>query len=132
MVAPLYALAAAVIVFAGCCTAVLFRYRKGRLAAEALHLLDAPSAPAAPPAARVLPFEPVQCEAPQGRELARVSGLTLIEAEDLLDWLEQNGYEQRGLQCEADSTFAVEFRIDPRHTTAPQPHQVQARRYSVG
>jgi hypothetical protein len=130
MVALPYAIAVAVIAFALCCTAVLFRYRRGRLAADAMHLLEA-----APPALElrpVLAFEPLLCEAPQGRELARVSGLTLIEAEDLLDWLEQNGYEQRGLLCESDSTFTVEFRIDPRHATAPPPHQVKSRRTSAG
>jgi hypothetical protein len=46
----------------------------------------------------------------------RVSGLTLMEAEDLLDWLEQNKYEDRGLHCEVEQkTFAVEFRIDAEH-----------------
>lgn len=57
---------------------------------------------------------------------ARVCGLTLIEAEDLLDWLEQNGYKQRGLQFEDDRTFAVQFQIDPEHPlvhASPMPHR---------
>ena len=65
-------------------------------------------------------------------ELARVSGLTLREAEDLLDWLEQNGYGQRGLLCESDKTFAVEFRVDAAHAHVPRPHAGRARRFSAG
>jgi hypothetical protein len=46
---------------------------------------------------------------------ARVSGLTLTEAEDLLDWLEHNGYQNRTLQCEDGLLFAVDFQVDSEH-----------------
>jgi hypothetical protein len=45
----------------------------------------------------------------------RISGLTLVEAEDLLDWLEQNEYQDRALMCESEQLFAVQFRIDAAH-----------------
>jgi len=50
-------------------------------------------------------------------DCARVSGLTLIEAEDLLDWLEHNGYQDRNVECEGEDgeSFAVRFRVDPEH-----------------
>ena len=67
-----------------------------------------------------------------GHELARVSGLTLMEAEDLLDWLEQNGYGERALVCESEKSFAVEFRVDAAHAHDHRPHQGQVRRFSVG
>jgi hypothetical protein len=50
---------------------------------------------------------------------ALVSGLTLREAEDLLDWLEQHGYEGRSLKCESEKLFAVEFRVDSEHPFTP-------------
>ncbi len=43
-------------------------------------------------------------------ELSHVSGLTLRQAEELLDWLENNGFVERALVCEANDVFAVEFR----------------------
>jgi hypothetical protein len=48
-------------------------------------------------------------------DLARVHGLTRTEAEDLLDWLEQNGYPG-GSVTESGGTFTVEFwpRRQPR------------------
>jgi hypothetical protein len=46
--------------------------------------------------------------------LTHVSGLTYSEAEALLDWLEQHGYQERTLRCEAE-LFTVEFRIDAEH-----------------
>jgi hypothetical protein len=52
---------------------------------------------------------------PVWQDRARVCGLTLMEAEDLLDWLEQNGYQERQLQSEAGGAFVVEFRVDPEH-----------------
>ena len=58
---------------------------------------------------------------PVFKDRGRVCGLTLSEAEDLLDWLEQNGYQERRLQSEADGVFAVEFRVDPEHLFIQKP-----------
>jgi hypothetical protein len=113
--------------FLGCCTAVLLRYRKGRLAAEALHLLERCEPTAVPP---VLPFAGT-LSTPQ-QNLARLTGLTLAEAEDVLDWLEQNGYEERSLLCEAGTSFAVEFRLQAGHPAIPAPHVPLARRSTAG
>jgi len=99
----LLAITVPAVVFLTCCTAILLRYRGGRLAAEALHGHDRVRSNQA----FVLPFA-----APPKHALARVSSLSLSEAEDLLDWLEQHGYEERGLLCDADAVFAVEFRVD--------------------
>jgi hypothetical protein len=52
---------------------------------------------------------------------ACVSGLTLIEAEDLLDLLEQHGYQERSLQYDGSKWFAVEFRIDAEHQFTQAP-----------
>jgi hypothetical protein len=54
-------------------------------------------------------------------EHACVSGLTLIEAEDLLDWLELHGYQERSLQYDGSKWFAVEFRIDSEHLFTQAP-----------
>jgi hypothetical protein len=67
--------------------------------------------------------------------VARVSGLTLREAEDLLDWLEQHNYQDRALLLEADEWFAVEFRmgIDQNLSMVSPPAAVLAlRRSSAG
>jgi hypothetical protein len=107
--------------FLGCCTAVLLRYRKGRLAADAMHLLER-SEQAKTPA--VIPF-PGKVEVGSTHvDLARVSGLTLSEAEDVLDWLEQNGFEDRNLLCESGSSFTVEFRMDTGNPPAPAVSQI--------
>jgi hypothetical protein len=127
---PLALTVAVMALFAGCCTAVLFRYRKGRLAAEALHLLDR-SEPALPQP--VLPFlsAGVVLETPR-QDLARLSGLTLAEAEDVLDWLEQNGYEERSLLCESSTSFSVEFRLDSSQVQIPTPHLSPLQRHTAG
>lgn len=39
-----------------------------------------------------------------------VSGLTLIQAEELLDWLEANGRSDRELTYEADRGFQIRYR----------------------
>jgi hypothetical protein len=115
--------------FLGCCAAVLLRYRKGRLAAEVLHLLERCEPSALPP---VLRFAPAGTLSTPKQNLARLSGLTLAEAEDVLDWLEQNGYEERSLLCEAGASFAVEFRLDAGHPATPTPHVPVARRSTAG
>jgi hypothetical protein len=66
---------------------------------------------------------------------ARVMGLTLSEAEDVLDWLEHNGFEERGLFCDSPSSFRVEFRMDSGHVPVPLAHlkSIQPRqRYTAG
>ena len=79
----------------------------------------------------LLAFPPAPAAA-TAQERARVSGLTLTEAEDLLDWLEQNGYDERGLVCESEQSFAVEFRVDAAHAQSPKPHPGPVRRFSAG
>ena len=123
------AITVAVSLLVGGCTVFLVRLRKGRLAA-ALPLTQ-PRSIAEP--APVLRFPAAWTEVvATGHELARVSGLTLMEAEDLLDWLEQNGYGERALVCESEKSFAVEFRVDAAHAHDHRPHQGQVRRFSVG
>ena len=123
------AITVAVSLLVGGCTVFLVSLRKGRLAA-ALSLTQ-PRSIAEP--APVLRFPAAWSEVvATGHELARVSGLTLMEAEDLLDWLEQNGYGERALVCESEKSFAVEFRVDAAHTQAPKPHPGQVRRFSAG
>jgi len=88
------------------------------------------------PSALVLPLEKRPALVSAGQtELARVSTLTLREAEDLLDWLEQHGYQGRGLVPEADGLVAVEFRVDAGHampTTLYVLPTQPARQSSVG
>jgi hypothetical protein len=128
---PLALTVAVMALFLGCCTAVLLRYRKGRLAADALQLLQRiePSAKLAPP---VLPFAPAGPVGLPRQDLARVSGLVLAEAEDMLDWLEQNGFDERSLLCESGTLFAVEFRLDSGQVQPAAPHQAPMRRYTAG
>jgi hypothetical protein len=107
--------------FLGCWLALYWSRRSGP---NLVGLMDNPTPPA-PPA---LPF-PRRPSA----ETAKVEGLTLQEAEDLLDWLENNGFEQPELYCDECTSFAVEFRLDKSHGLPPGPHQPQsARRFSVG
>ena len=123
------AITVAVSLLVGGCTVFLVRLRKGRLAA-ALSLTQ-PRSIAEP--APVLRFPAAWTEVvATGHELARVSGLTLMEAEDLLDWLEQNGYGERALVCESEKSFAVEFRVDAAHAQSPKPHPGPVRRFSAG
>ena len=107
---PLGFALAVMVVFLGCTAALLFRYRKGRLAADALHLLDRCEPPS--DTFPVLPLPFAKTMGTPGHDLARVSGLTLAEAEDVLDWLEQNGFAERSLLCEPGTSFAVEFRLE--------------------
>ena len=110
----LVALTCAALGILGCCTAVLVRYRKGRLVADSLHLLERAKSINVF-ASSFLPFvAPMWTMAPN--ELAKVTSLSLTEAEDLLDWLEQNGYADRVLLCESETSFAVEFRV---HAESP-------------
>ena len=125
---PLALTVAVMALFVGCCTAVLFRYRKGRLAADALHLLDRLEPVLAPP---VLPFVVGGVETPRPN-LARLSGLTLGEAEDVLDWLEQNGYEERSLLCESGTSFSVEFCLDSSRVPSAAPPLTPLQRYTAG
>jgi hypothetical protein len=126
---PLALTVAVMALFLGCCTVVLFRYRKGRLAADALHLLERCEPSALLP---VLPFAPAGPVGTPRHDLARLSGLTLAEAEDVLDWLEQNGYEERSLLCDAGTTFAVEFRLDAAQLAALGSHLPVPRRSTAG
>jgi hypothetical protein len=88
--------------------AVFLRFHKNPPLAP-LPSADAPGAGCSPPV----------------EDYARISGLTLHDAEDLLDWLERNGYQDRGLRCEANKLFAVEFRVDEQHPFVPSaiPHR---------
>jgi hypothetical protein len=124
---------AAVAVLSLGCWFVFLRHRKSRLVSALL----GPRHPklAAPV---VLPFLPPEKRptlvAGEHSNLARVSGLTHREAEDLLDWLEQNGYKEGALEC-ADDLFAVQFRVDARHPNPSAPHVARAepeRKSSVG
>jgi hypothetical protein len=120
----------------GCCTIVLRHYWRRRLAADSIHLFHRCMPTACTPAPPLLPFKTDWlADIPALQRLARVSGLTLMEAEDLLDWLEQNGYEERSLECNSDKSFAVEFRTDLIHKASKSPHRPQPatlRRFSVG
>jgi hypothetical protein len=111
------AVAVVVVIFLTFSTIVLVRLRKRRLVAQALHFhVRTPELSTLP----ILPFIPSSAAVQLAPlERARVSGLTLAEAEDVLDWLEQNGYEQRELLGESGTSFAVEFRFDRRPHVAP-------------
>jgi hypothetical protein len=128
---PLALAVAAMALFLGCCTAVLFRYRKSRLAAEAMHLLDRWDPTAETITLPVFPMVPAQQPELPHRDLTRLSGLTLAEAEDLFDWLEQNGFEERGLLCESGASFAVEFRLNSARLPA-SPLLAPPRRNTAG
>jgi hypothetical protein len=112
-------MAAAALAAFGCSTFILLRQRRSRLAAALpvtgrgrFAALDRP---------RIVPLERRPAAAAgQPSEIARVSGLTMREAEDWLDWLEQHGYNERSLVCEEDK-FAVEYRVDAGHKPGP-PH----------
>lgn len=109
------AVAVVSVCYIGSAIGLFWRYRQGRMRA---------------PARAVLPFT-ARLAAPPPPDLATVSGLTLMEAEDLMDWLEEHGFEERNLRCESKSAFAVQFRVDDAHPTL-DPHPVMARRYSAG
>ena len=118
----LLALAVAVgVTFAGCCITYWLKHRKVRFGAAGMAMRVAKPANLIRPSslANVQRLAPVP-----GRptEIARVPGLTMREAEDLLDWLEHNGYSERELKCEQDR-FTVEFRVDAGHVQ-PGPHQI--------
>jgi hypothetical protein len=66
---------------------------------------------------------------PSHKQLARVSGLQLREAEDLLDSLEQHGHKVAGVVCDAHELFTVEFHLEPNPTPALQ---IQPPRSSAG
>jgi hypothetical protein len=107
----------------GCCAILMRRQGKSRLA----------MAPHVGPDERLFAFlgpaalglerrsAPV---AGRPTEVSRVGGLTMRQAEDLLDWLEQNGYTERRVVCEADQ-FTVEFCVDagsfPRESVHVEP-----------
>jgi len=56
---------------------------------------------------------------PDDRQLACVHNLTKAEAEDLLDWLEANGYEHLGFRFRADDGYEVRFKM-PRNPSLNQ------------
>ena len=125
----LVALTVALVITLGGSFAYFFiRQRRRNFAAADI---TAPSQPAALVRPAALTQEPRPAPAP-GRptDLARVSCLTMREAEDLLDWLEQHGYPDRAVHCEADS-FLVEFRVDAGHVKSG-PHQVTHTAQVVG
>ena len=129
---PLALTVAVMALFLGCCTAVLLLYRKGRFAADAMHLVQRIEPSASKMAPPVLPFAPAEPMGLPRQDLARVSGLMLAEAEDMLDWLELNGFDERSLLCESGTLFAVEFRLDSGHVQPLAPHQAPMRRYTAG
>src|SRR5262245_52676368 len=102
---PLAFTVAVACLFFGSCAVLLLRYRKGRLAADALQLLERSDPAHLSPTPQVLPFVVPRATLQSFPTVARISGLNLDEAGDLLDWLEHNGYEDRELLCEAESTF---------------------------
>jgi hypothetical protein len=129
MIALPFAVAAAALLV-GCCAILLTFYCKSQFAASTMDLLERSEVLAG--VSPLLPFRPT---APLGvvrEDMARVSGLTLAEAEDLLDWLEQNGFEQRGLLCESGISFGVEFRMHSGHIRLPTSHIKPLRRYTAG
>ena len=85
---------------------------------------------------KVLPLEQRPTSVPQADfQVARASGLTHRDAENLLDWLEQHGYQGRELVCEADGLFGVEFRVDAaklKPRVLPVPNWRPTRPSSVG
>lgn len=114
-------IAAVVIALVGFCTATLVRQRRVRVT------VARPSMASAKPGILIRPSALVQEKRPApvpGRPtaIARITGLTMREAEDLLDWLEHNGYSEREVVCEAEK-FTVEFRVDAGHVQ-PGPHQI--------
>jgi hypothetical protein len=52
-----------------------------------------------------------------GPEWVEVAGLAKPQAEQLLDWLEVNGFEQRQVVLGADGSFVVRYR--PRSPRSP-------------
>jgi hypothetical protein len=125
MVYPLLSLvvAVALVLIASFCAVFLARWRRNRTAATESR-------------ANVLPLEPRPAVVSQADfHVARASGLTHRDAESLLDWLEQHGYEERELVCEADGLFGVEFRVDAGHLKPrilPVPNWRPTRPSSVG
>jgi hypothetical protein len=80
----------------------------------------------------VLPFALAGPVGTPRQDLARLSGLTLAEAEDVLDWLEHHGYEERSLLCDVGTTFAVEFRLDAAQMATGAPQLPAPRRSTAG
>jgi hypothetical protein len=136
MTSLLWATVVAAVVFAaGYCALLLARQRKARLA------LSAPLAGGANPAPlKWPPGMPLQKQhalvANEQTALARVTGLTMREAEDLLDWLEQHSCSGTALMGEAGGLLTVEFRpllAEAAITPVPQAQRARpAPRTSVG
>jgi hypothetical protein len=110
--------------FCGSCMSLLRRRRPRNVEESA-------SSDAECSASQVLSFPPP----PLGlSDTAMVDGLSLREAEDMLDWLEQNNYRDCNLLCQDDASFAVEFRLKDSADKAPvvKNPAVSLQRYSVG
>ena len=123
------------VLVAGCCAVLWVRHRKSR-SGYTLVLIRCPEFNLLSQSRRLkrlLAALPAILSSSQSN-LARVSGLTLREAEDLLDWLEHNGCVERALACEPTGLFAVEIRPAEQTiklATLHVPHPV-SRRTSVG
>jgi hypothetical protein len=109
---------------------VLLRHRRSRVTAMAT------GGPPGGPAILSLPpgvpqgTMPATASPAQAR-LARVSGLGLRDAEDLLDWLEQHGHKKSTLVCDGEELFTVEFHPKSAPKTNPAP-QIQPPHSSAG
>ena len=56
-------------------------------------------------------------------EWLAVADLEKAQAEQLLDWLENHGYEQREVCASADGRLAVRFRETPAATASSFPQE---------
>jgi hypothetical protein len=115
MTYPLLILAlAATALVVGCAALIVLRYRLSRWATVPSTFQKSQSRsltfPTGKPAATFL-------EAQTG--WARASGLALRDAEELLDWLENEGYKDNKLICESEQSFAVEFRKSKLESNEP-------------
>jgi hypothetical protein len=124
------AMMAVVTLIVGCGALFLLRHRRSRLTAMAIGGPQAASAILSQPPGFAPEMLPVTVSAAQP-PVARVSGLGLREAEDLLDWLEQHGHNESTLVCDTSEMFTVEFQLkaSPMSNTALQ---IQTPRSSVG
>jgi hypothetical protein len=92
----------------GFCAVLVVRQRKHRL------LTLGPRAPVSLPTqlARLSLSSHAVIRPSADEEMVRISGLKLRDAEELLDWLEANGYKERTFACDRDALFSVTFRAN--------------------
>jgi hypothetical protein len=120
-----FGLTALAAIFCGGCLSVLRRRRYGSRHG------DSPTATIVESSTHLIPFPPRQAAA---SDTATVEGLSLREAEDMLDWLEQNDFRDCKLVCQADAAFSVEFRLKDTADREPPVMNpfISLQRYSVG